>query len=138
MIRLFFCKYELKKSSGMTLLELIVVLAVLGTLVLLALPTYSQHTLNNHRVKAMSDLMLLQLRIETLNTSKDREIVIEEGYCSAGIPCQSDRGRFHFSVIETNDEYILQVKSIGHQTTDKCPVLSISSNGKKEPLECWK
>lgn len=132
------CKTGQTKQSGMTLLELIVVVAILGSLALVFFPTYQQQVLKSHRTQAKTDLMMLQLEFDKRGTDKKRAIeLVKQGYCLATLPCQSDPERFNFSVTFKDDSYTINALAINQQRKDRCTVLSVTSNGKTEPLNCW-
>lgn len=136
---LFLCNSKRRRHKGMTLIELVVVVAIIGVLASIAYPSYTQHVLSSHRVKAQADLMMMKLHMEKMTDIEGIELISSKsGYCSPLIPCQSDKERYEFSITYEDFGYVLHAIAINDQQEDRCPTLSIQSNGRKEPTSCWK
>ncbi|XHF85601.1 type IV pilin protein [Vibrio sp. HN007] len=121
------------------MIELVVVVAIIGALASIAYPSYTQHVLSSHRVKAQADLMMMKLYMEKMTDIEGREVISSKsGHCSPLIPCQSDKERYEFSITYEDFGYVLHANAIDNQQEDRCPTLSLKSNGRKEPASCWK
>lgn len=137
MIRRNNCNPFSKPQLGMTLLELLIVVAIIGILVAIAYPNYQQYVLKSHRSVAMTDLMRIQLQLEQNKTQTgnyDFQTVINHGRCTPILNCQSDQQRYQFSItsgaIDVN-RYQLQATPVDGtgQTKDKCGTLILNSVG---------
>jgi len=49
--------HETRREKGVTLIELLIALSIIGILSAVAYPSYTQHVLNSHRTTAQSALM---------------------------------------------------------------------------------
>ena len=68
MIRRNICNNNNLSIKGMTLIELLIAVAIVGILGAIAYPSYTNHVIKAHRVTAMADMTKIQLEMETLYT----------------------------------------------------------------------
>lgn len=127
----------------MTLLELLIVIAIIGSLVIVTYPIYTNHILVSHRTVAINDLMRIQLQLEqNYDTEYNTTGVIEDGVC---ILCLSDPQRYKFSVsLQQTQGYKIRAIPIiiKGQNRDKCAdnyylELSLDHTGEGQPRSCW-
>ncbi|WP_089123439.1 type IV pilin protein [Vibrio algivorus] len=136
MIRINRCKKSKNKQKGMTLIELLIVVAIIGVLTAIAYPSYQEHVLKSHRASAMSDMMKIQLEIEQHRTqtgSYDYTVIDNTaGTCDSTLGCQTDTGRYKFSIISGAsgiDLYVIKAapQSALGQDKDKCGTLEMNA-----------
>ncbi|MFA0088332.1 type IV pilin protein [Vibrio sp. 10N.261.51.F12] len=137
------CKTSHQIQSGLTLIELLITLAVLGVLSAVVYPTYTQHTREAYRMIALGDMLEIQLELErSYSAGYDFTRVISNGQCLA---CESEWDRYQFKVVSSADAaytIIALAQAATKQTQDTClkkeGVMTIDSKGIALPEACWK
>lgn len=137
MAQIFHCKQGGLRIKAMTLIELLIVLLILSLLGTLAYPSYSAHVRKGHRLQAQTDLLTIQLELESrysLTFEYDTSIVTG-GSCDF---CASDVNRYRLS-IDNRDTYTIQaIPQTGTgQHLEPCGTLTLAANGVALPVECW-
>lgn len=132
-----------KKNGGMTLVELLIVVAIVGILASVALPSWNSQVQKVRRAEARNALLNVQLEQEKYRSTN--------GAYAGGL---SDLGLGHY---ETGDYYNVSIVSNsftaflataapntnGGQSDDSCGTFAISQSGivETEPFalisECW-
>ncbi len=129
--------------KGMTLIELVIVVAIIGVLASLTYPSYSHYVLEAHRNAIQSDMARIQLHLEQ-NYLAGYQL---DGILSAGkcLICTSDASRYQISVSASAHSYTIlaQPKTASGQHLDRCgqssyQQLTLSHNGISTPDECWR
>lgn len=113
------------KLHGMTLVELIIVMAVVGILLALAVPAYHKYSLRVHRTEAIR--MLLQASM-----CQERLIASSGKYDTSRCIPVSQQQRYQLSY-NTPDEsgrsYVATATPAGAQLNDPCGSLSLDQKG---------
>lgn len=142
-----FSKY--RYIQGFTLIELMIVVAVVGILSAIAYPSYTEYVRRGHRADARAGLLQAQQWLERAATATGQ-------YPTADLPSAltwaSDASKRYTIAItsSTSTSYTLTAtpKSPGPQASDKCGTYTLSNtglrgaNGKKSgesgyDTDCW-
>lgn len=96
-----------RRSSGVTLLELLVVVVIVGLLSLVALPSYRQYALRAQRTDAKTALLKVQTNQERFYLTHRRYAgTAELGALGFGDPARSDKGAYAITVpVATAETY---------------------------------
>ncbi|WP_223621221.1 type IV pilin protein [Lysobacter sp. ESA13C] len=143
-----FAKAAVRVQRGFTLLELMVVVAIIGILVGIAVPTYQDSVRKSRRGQAKADLAEAAQAMERFYTM--RNTYVGADLATIGAPTKSpqvgDTAHYTISLngAPTASTFSLQAvpsASTG-QSKDKCGTLGITNTGVKTPndaslKECW-
>jgi len=140
-----------KTARGMTLIELMIVVAILGIIAAIGYPSYLDHVKKTRRSEGMGELLELADRMERhysdigsydQNDGSDMTVDViyrtttAKGYYTLSIDAGTDNVDFTARAAPT---------SLGQQDTDKCGTFIITSQGTKtvtggslSASDCWK
>lgn len=136
------------KQQGMTLIELMIVVAIIGILSSIAYPAYQQYVESSRRVNAQGKLLEIAQWMErqyTATGSYPANASLPSNY--SNIP---DTGTTHYNVAiigaaSNAVSYVLTATPVvnGPQSNDDCGTLSISDAGVKTAssgtlADCWR
>ena len=122
------------KEGGITLIELMVVVAIVGILAAIAYPSYQNHVVNSWRAQAASCLHELAQGMErrfTANMSYVGAALPPNG-CVADIPAAT-RYQFNFVANPTQNAFVLRAVPQGVQAANetRCGTMTINQAGVK-------
>lgn len=143
-------------GKGFTLIELMIVVAILGILSAIAYPSYTSYVLKSHRTDAKSALLATAQAMEKFYTERMTFNAATLGTVSGNISSTISPDKFYTIGFDTTPEagsacaatattsssstsYRLCATPTGTQTSDTCGIFSISNTGAKLPSTsgCW-
>ena len=133
----------IKKTRGFTLIELMIVVAVLSIIVAIGYPSYMEHIKKSRRAEGMGQLLELADRMERAYSDRGTYPTnISEVYVAT-----TDGGFYTLSIVSANNiSFTVNAAptSLGKQDTDKCKTFTLTSLGQKSVTnssmndQCWK
>lgn len=140
-----------KAQRGFTLIELMIVVAVVGILTAIAIPSYSEYIRRGHRADARAGLLQAQQWLERSSTATG---VYPTALPNAlqwrladGTPDPTKRYTIGFQAGNTNAIFTLAAtRKAGPQGTDRCGDFTLTNTGVREAInktsgtttaECW-
>lgn len=153
-------KFSFKSISGFTLIEMMIVVAVIGILAAIAIPNYNEYIRRSHRAEAKNFLQAIAQRLEqnyTLSGSYNTTqggVAIGAAFVTATGMSQVPLGgavRYNISFVAgqpTAATFVLQAVPVGGQAGDRCGTLllnqqnlkganNILNNRAALTIECW-
>ncbi|OGO94008.1 MAG: hypothetical protein A3F10_00915 [Coxiella sp. RIFCSPHIGHO2_12_FULL_42_15] len=133
----------MNKVLGLTLMELLIALLIIGILVGIAVPTYQTYVLRGNRADAFQTLLGIQLQQEKYRLSNTSYGTLAQVW---GGVTTSPRGHYTLSITNLSaTSYTITATAVGSQTADSnggtsCATMTLSySNGTttKTPAACW-
>jgi type IV pilus assembly protein PilE len=140
------------RSRGVTLLELMIVVVILGILGTIAVNSYRGYLLRTYRTEARMALLLVQAAQEKFFLQWNRyadtaELTPGPGAAppGLGIDATTPGGYYAITLVTPDDApttYVATATAINGQTADKaeCQVLTINEAGTRDPPgnDCWR
>jgi type IV pilus assembly protein PilE len=131
-------------ASGFTLIELMVVVAIVAILAAIAIPSYRRHVMHGNR-EAAESLML------EVASAQERYMVDNRSYANdvstVGYPVsmQPDGVSSNYNVATSSSAgpppsftVTATPKTGSPQANDGCGTLTLNGDGSKQPAGCWK
>ncbi|PIF91623.1 type IV pilus assembly protein PilE [Acidovorax sp. 62] len=140
-----------KAQRGFTLIEVMIVVAIVGILSAIAIPSYSEYIRRGHRADARAGLLQAQQWLERSSTATG---VYPTALPNAlqwrladGTPDPTKRYTIGFQAGNTNAMFTLAAtRKAGPQGTDRCGDFTLTNTGVREAInktsgttttECW-
>ena len=128
-----------RAPRGFTLIEIMIVVALIGIIASIALTSYQSNALKTRRYAAQSCLMEQAQYMERYYTSANNPM----SYTGAVLPsatCQTNLASYYgFSLTSTAQAFSVQATATGAQTGDTgCTTLSLTQAATRSPSTgCW-
>jgi type IV pilus assembly protein PilE len=128
------------KQRGFSLMELMVVVAIVGILAAIAYPSYQEQVRKSRRADCSGALAGLGNAMERFFTVNSTYLGAAAGGANTGAPaifavaCPTDGGQPTYNLTiqaATGSTYALQAAPIGPQAADKCGTLTLTNTGLK-------
>jgi type IV pilus assembly protein PilE len=133
-----------KTSRGMTLVELLTVVAVIGILSAIAIPSYRGYITRTNRSDAKTSLLSTAAALERCYTTYNS---YNAAGCTVVLPTASNEGKYQISAtFPSGSQFVLTAAPQGKQATDdtKCGSFTMTevnvrgiSGGTGTATECW-
>ena len=129
------------KIAGLSLIELLVVLAIVGLLLMVSWPAYQRYVLRSHRVEATT--VLLTLANAQVQHHADYGVFSNDFSRMGHVSSNSSRYRFAMIVTDAGQAFELSATAIGLQAADTdCPRFTLNQFGQRnlhahQTVFCW-
>jgi type IV pilus assembly protein PilE len=133
----------MKQSKGFTLIELMIVVAIVGILAAIAYPSYQENVRSSRRGDCAGALAGMANAMERFYTINNTYIGAAVGGGANGAPdpavlgypatCPVDGGTatYNLTIAATASTYTVSAAPTGTQTGDRCGTLTLTNTGKK-------
>jgi len=134
----------MKNKLGFHLIEILITLSIIGILLLVVIPTYSQYYVRIYRIEAENILVKLATAMEAYHF--ENNTYIDASLARLKFPEIIAHQYYQLCILQTTDaDFQIAAKPLGIQAArdKKCNILFLNANGKKSNSgsgkveECW-
>jgi len=133
----------IRKQSGVTLMELLTVITIIGILAAIAYPSYRAQIRRSNRTEARVALEQTASALEKCYTRymayDDAANCPTANQFNGGATIATDRGYYQVSAPTLNGtQFTVRADAQGAQATDTaCTRLELDQTGRRTPAACW-
>ncbi|NRP09310.1 MULTISPECIES: type IV pilin protein [unclassified Marinobacterium] len=132
----------MRHQKGFTLIELMIVVAIIGILASIAYPAYQDYVQQARRTEAMNALSEVRIAQEKWRANHTS---FTDDLSGLDVDATTESGFYTVSVsVLSNTQYLGYAIPQGAQETDECKTFVVDRNGVSQPdpsehasLECW-
>ena len=118
------------KHKGFTLIELMIVVAVVGILTAVAYPSYAEYVRRGHRADAKAGLLQAQQWMERAATATGQYPTTLPAAFTDWATDSTKRYTIGFKGVATTTTYtLIATRKAGPQATDKCGDMTLTNTG---------
>ncbi|MGE5470743.1 MAG: type IV pilin protein [Bacteroidota bacterium] len=135
------CCTTSSSQKGFTLVELMIVVAIIGILSAIAYPNYMEYVRSSARADAKAALMENAQYLERYQTTSNKYDVAA-GVISSVSPKGASGSAVRYNItlaVPGATTYTLTATPTGAQAVDRCGTLTLTANGTRSPTTsgCW-
>lgn len=126
-------KFFKSTSHGFTLIEVMIVVAIMGIITIAAWPSYDRYQVKNRRAEGISGLLIKRAELEKcfVNYAGSANEGYDGGKCATAT---TNTPKGHYAIAVTNlgaETYTLTATPQGAQVDPECTVLTLTHSGVK-------
>ena len=133
--------WQMKASSGFTLIELMVVVVIIAIIASIAIPSYSKYIVASHRTEAQAAMLNLAQFLESKYNASFSYPAVADIPASLKSPENVNTYyTFSISIGTASQTYTITATPTTAQSDSQCGTLTLKEDGAKTPTTsgCWK
>jgi len=139
----------MSKHNGFTLVEVMIVIAIIGILASVAYPSYQNYVMKSHRSDAQTGLSQLAQALERFYGVRYTYVgtgdsgggatgaPISDVFSHTSTPFEGSNTYYNLTLTASATDYTVTATPVGNQASDPCNTLTLAKSGAKTPADCW-